>query len=472
MTVFATTRTPRLGGPQTVHWPLPLNQRNQSDGLDLLAALDAETIPLCVFDPQYRGILDKMQYGNEGVSRGHARSSLPQMSEETIARFLEGIARVLTPSGHLFLWVDKFHICTGVEPWLTQWGLEIVDLVTWNKGKMGMGYRTRRFAEYLVIAQKLPKRAKGVWHRHNIPDVWLETVNDRHAHAKPLLLQAALIEAVTYPEDVIMDPSAGSYSVLNAAAMTGRKFLGCDLEPSNGKGDEIMPTIANAQRASRARKDGGYTRLFDSSPIGAMISQIHSTSISAGTELEEAIQRHAEESHALITDVDVFLSPIIDRMEFEGVFLADKKAVSKSKTINATHKPDFLVFHRTAAARVCYVVELKDGDTFDTKKADGEISALTDFVEEVSGSIPYPLEIRVCSFNQSGKSAIVDGFKKRVDVSQVWTGREFCQLLGIDYQAILDERKAYAEANREWLVTSILNVPELREIVERKISER
>ena len=468
MTVFATTRVPRPAAAPDAAWPLPLNQRNQFNGLDLLAALEAETIPLCIFDPQYRGILDKMQYGNEGVSRGRARSSLPQMSEETIARFLEGIARVLIPSGHLFLWVDKFHICTGVEPWLTQCGLEVVDLVTWNKGKMGMGYRTRRFAEYLVIAQKPPKRAKGVWHRHDIPDVWVETVDDRHAHAKPMLLQAALIDAVTYPEDVILDPAAGSYSSLNAGVMAGRKFLGCDLEPSSGKGDELMPTIANAQRASRARKDGGYTRLFDSPQIGAMISQIQSTVISAGTELEEAIQRHANN---LLPDVDVFLSPIVDRTEFEGVFLADKKAVRKSQTINATYRPDFLVFDRSAANRNCYVVELKDGDTFDTKKADGEITALTSFVDEVSGRIPYSLQIRVCSFNQTDKTAIVDGFKGRVDISQVWTGGEFCQLLGIDYQTILDERKAYAEANREWLVTSVLDIPELRAIVEQKIGE-
>ena len=230
MTVFATTRTPRLGGTPTVQWPLPLNRRNQFDGLDLLAALDAETVPLCIFDPQYRGILDKMQYGNEGVSRGRARSSLPQMSEETIGKFLEGISRALTPSGHLFLWVDKFHICTGVEPWLTKWGLEIVDLVTWNKGKMGMGYRTRRYAEYLVIAQKPPKRAKGVWHRHDIPDVVTEKVERiGNVHPKPVNLQADLIDAVTDPGDVVLDPAAGSYSVMTAAHQAGRQFLGCDI---------------------------------------------------------------------------------------------------------------------------------------------------------------------------------------------------------------------------------------------------
>ena len=230
MTVFATTRTPRLGGPQTVHWPLPLNQRNEFDGLDLLAALDAETVPLCIFDPQYRGILDKMQYGNEGVSRGQRRSGLLQMSEETIGEFIAGIASALIPSGHLFLWIDKFHLCTGVGSWVEEWGLEVVDLVTWNKDRIGMGYRTRRVGEYLLILQKPPKRAKGVWQRHDIPDVVTEKVERvGNVHPKPVNLQARLIEAVTDPGDVVLDPAAGSYSVMTAAHQAGRQFLGCDI---------------------------------------------------------------------------------------------------------------------------------------------------------------------------------------------------------------------------------------------------
>ena len=230
MTVFATTRTPRLDRPQTVQWPLPLNQRNMHDGLDLLVALEPESVPLCIFDPQYRGILDKMQYGNEGVSRGRARSALPQMSEDTIAEFIAAIATALIPSGHLFLWIDKFHLCTGIGPWTEEPGLEVVDLVTWNKDRIGMGYRTRRVGEYLLIFQKPPKRAKGVWQRHDIPDVWTEKVERLgNVHPKPVNLQAQLIEAVTDPGDVVLDPAAGSYSVMTAAHQAGRQFLGCDI---------------------------------------------------------------------------------------------------------------------------------------------------------------------------------------------------------------------------------------------------
>ena len=230
--VFATTRDYPATISLQSEWPLPLNQRNKHDGLDLLTALEPRSIPLCIFDPQYRGILDKMRYGNEGATRGRKRAQLLQMSECTIVQFIQGISDALIPSGHLFLWVDKFHLCTGIREWLESNGLEIVDLVTWNKKRMGMGYRTRRQSEYLVIAQKLPKRAKGVWQRHDIPDVWDEKADGNHTHAKPINLQAALIEAVTDPGDVVLDPAAGSYSVLTAASKIGRQFLGCDIEVS------------------------------------------------------------------------------------------------------------------------------------------------------------------------------------------------------------------------------------------------
>ena len=229
MNVFSTTRDATAVPLHANQWPVPLNQKNQHDGLDLLSQLQSSSVPLCIFDPQYRGILDKMRYGNEGVSRGRRRTQLQQMSEQTIVKFIRGISDALIPSGHLFLWVDKFHLCTGVRGWLEIANLEIVDLVTWNKKRMGMGYRTRRQSEYLVIAQKLPKRAKGIWQRHDIPDVWDEKADGKHAHAKPINLQAALIEAVTLPGDVVLDPAAGSYSTMIAASKIGRQFLGCDI---------------------------------------------------------------------------------------------------------------------------------------------------------------------------------------------------------------------------------------------------
>ena len=115
--VFSNQRT--LQAPQLVLPPqLVPNSRLQMDGLDFLSLLPSDSIPVAFLDPQYRGVLDKLGYGNEGVNRGKGRSALMQMSEATIAEFVRGIDRTLIPSGHLFLWMDKFHLCQGFKDWL------------------------------------------------------------------------------------------------------------------------------------------------------------------------------------------------------------------------------------------------------------------------------------------------------------------------------------------------------------------
>ncbi len=236
-TTMDTLTTTVFSGQRTVHAPplalppaLKPNTRIKMDGLEFLSLLPAGAIPVAFLDPQYRGVLEKLAYGNEGKGRGKRRSALEQMPNDVIAKFVRGIDRALIPSGHMFLWVDKFHLCQGVRPWFDGTSLDIVDLVTWDKGTFGMGYRTRRRGEYCVVLQKQPRKAKGVWKIHNIPDVVQETASQReHPHTKPVDLQGELMTAVSHEGDFVIDPAAGSFSVLQAAKNRRRTFLGCDL---------------------------------------------------------------------------------------------------------------------------------------------------------------------------------------------------------------------------------------------------
>ena len=205
------------------------NYQNKANGLDLLHDITDSSIKTAFFDPQYRGVLDKLSYGNEGKSRGKDRCSLEQMDEDTIKKFLVEITRVLCPSGHLFLWVDKFHLCEGVKNWFEGTEMNLVDLITWNKEQIGMGYRTRRKSEYLVVFQKSPVRAKDCWTAHDIPDVWDEKVKKVHPHSKPEGLQMELIKATTLPGDYVLDPASGGYSVFRCCKKTGRNFIGGDI---------------------------------------------------------------------------------------------------------------------------------------------------------------------------------------------------------------------------------------------------
>jgi len=51
----------------------------------------------------------------------------------------------------------------------------------------------------------------------------------KHPHQKPKELIKSLITATTNEGDLIVDPCAGSFIVLEACQELNRKFLGCDL---------------------------------------------------------------------------------------------------------------------------------------------------------------------------------------------------------------------------------------------------
>jgi site-specific DNA-methyltransferase (adenine-specific) len=203
-----------------------LNSRNIGDGLDLLCGTETNFAAAVFFDPQYRALLDKMAYGNQLKQVG--RHNQVQMSAATIADFAIEIARIVRPSGHVFQWVDKLGIINyaAAPTFALDW---VVDAITWDKVRIGLGYRTRKRSEHLLIHQKPPRRAKGIWTDHGIPDVWAEKQPKDHPHAKPIDLQRRLVLAVTKPGDLIVDPCAGSFNLLEICRETGRDFLGCDI---------------------------------------------------------------------------------------------------------------------------------------------------------------------------------------------------------------------------------------------------
>lgn len=220
-------RAPRLPSARELVFDAPQTM----NGLVLLSRLPDASAALVVFDPQYRSVLDEMQYGNEG-SRQKERAKLSAMTPFMIERFVREIARALRGSGHLAMWVDKYLLAEGrhLRFLAAAPELKLVDLIHWNKLRPGMGKRARCRSEYLVVAQKPPIRAQGIWTDHRLDDSWLESADrSEHAHAKPHQLTERLVRAVTKRGDLVVDPCAGAYGVLEACRASGRRFVGCDL---------------------------------------------------------------------------------------------------------------------------------------------------------------------------------------------------------------------------------------------------
>jgi site-specific DNA-methyltransferase (adenine-specific) len=213
--------------------PWVMNTAQRGDSLELLQGLPDDCSALGFFDPQYREVLDKLKYGNEGVSRQRARAALPAMSGDYIDACCREFARVLRPSGYLMRWMDTFALVEGVHLRIEAELLERVSLIAWDSLSLGMGYRVRARGDYLLILQKPPKKAKSTWSDHSVANRWAEKVDreirDIHPHAKPIGLIKRLIAATTKPSDLIVDPAAGSFVVMHAGLELGRDFVGCDI---------------------------------------------------------------------------------------------------------------------------------------------------------------------------------------------------------------------------------------------------
>lgn len=167
--------------------------------------------------------------------------------------------------------------------------------------------------------------------------------------------------------------------------------------------------------------------------------------ISAGNELEKMIESMAE----TIDDLDVFLK---EKPFKKGAFLITKKTIKKS-ILKSEQEPDFLVIK--IEENHCKIIELKDGDNFDTKKVAGERQNLIDFQNNISNKIPYITSIYICSFNQENKDLIKAGMKNKFSLDEIMTGREFCQLLNISYDMIIKKRKANQKENIQFFLNEI-----------------
>ncbi len=214
--------------------------------------------------------------------------------------------------------------------------------------------------------------------------------------------------------------------------------------------------MARLRDAKPRNTSGSYERIFGDVDLGALVSKIQSAVISSGSELETMIV----DAVPHIPDLDAFLGQEIMP---EGVQLARKKQIRQSAILDfAGSEPDFMVFKRRNSAQTCHIVELKDGHVFDTKKASAEWQSMRRFIEQNGHLIPYKFQAHFCAFNQHDRQAIWEGFKKKISKSEVMTGREFCDLLEINYDLVVQARKADGPDNVEFFLNELVKIEPIR----------
>ena len=224
------------------------------------------------------------------------------------------------------------------------------------------------------------------------------------------------------------------------------------------------------EKSKEGRKDGAYSRLLGNSGLGALISRIHATSISAGSFLENYIIQVAP----LLAPKEI--TDIFTNTLKRGIFLLSKKIIKDYIThylnLKKAIEPDYIIVD--SIKKKCLVIELKDGDNFDTKKSQGEVSNLTTYSNALANKLPYPWtsEIKVCMFNQSDKAKIVSGFKSHITEEQAMSGTEFCQILGICKEHIDRERKRVCERNLDFVLDELLKIQDIASKISQKLQHK
>jgi site-specific DNA-methyltransferase (adenine-specific) len=164
-------------------------------------------------------------------------------------RWIAACRKKLTPAGTIWI-CGTFHNIFTIGQVLEEQGFRILNAVTWQKTNPPPNLSCRFFT-YSAEAIIWARREKKVPHCFNydlmraanggrqMPDVWLlpaiarwEKAFGKHPTQKPLSVVTRAILASTRERDWVLDPFSGSGTTGIAANLTGRRFLGIDIEKS------------------------------------------------------------------------------------------------------------------------------------------------------------------------------------------------------------------------------------------------
>lgn len=196
---------------------LPRNAVLQGDCIAIMASLPSASVNLVLTDPPYL-----VNY-RDRKGRRIANDNNPAW----VAPAFSGIARLMTPDAFCV----SFYGWTQVDVFMAAWraaGLVPVGHLVFPKPYASSTgtFEACHEQAYVLALTSRPRVAAP------IPDVlpWAYTGNRLHPTQKPLEALTPLIETLSRPGELVLDPFAGSGSTLVAARNAGRRWLGIELD--------------------------------------------------------------------------------------------------------------------------------------------------------------------------------------------------------------------------------------------------
>ena len=202
---------------------LELNKIHLGDCYELIKQIPDKSIDLIITDPPYTKPT-VTSFGRVAV-KNIADLSIQETYMKVIKKEIE---RVLKPSGSLFLFCDDGYYASIYRAYY-DW--HQLNLLVWDKGKIGMGKPFRRQHELILYANRgsiEANKSEGVTHYPTIFRFQVEK-DKIHEAQKPIKLIEYLVNGFSNENDIVLDLFSGSGTTAIACKNLKRKFISFEL---------------------------------------------------------------------------------------------------------------------------------------------------------------------------------------------------------------------------------------------------
>ena len=189
----------------------------QGDCKEVLRSLPNESVDFVLTDPPYF-VRYKDRSGRSIANDDHPESVLGAFSD---------LYRVLKPNSFCVSFYGWNSVAAFFEAWKRA-GFTAVGHIVWHKGYVSRrGFLNARHEQAYVLVKGHPRKPA-----QPLDDVrpWEYSGNVAHPTEKAVSVLQPLIHSFSRPGDFVLDPFSGSGSTLVAAALSGRRCMGIDLE--------------------------------------------------------------------------------------------------------------------------------------------------------------------------------------------------------------------------------------------------
>ena len=248
-------RRGRAGHPPAVRCPAVDLQIGRArlllgDARVVLPTIASGSVHMIFTDPPYghnNNNGDLIHRREAALGRGPVRKARPMANDGAEATGLvellfEQAARVLRP--------DSCCCCCcggggGPDPQFARWSLlmdralSFDQMVIWDKGPMGMGWKYRRSYETVLVGHRKAGKLRWLDTSRRVENVIrpgdygirkiIPKATD-HPTPKPVELARHFIRLHTHRSDIVLDPFMGGGSTAEAALLEGRRFVGIECD--------------------------------------------------------------------------------------------------------------------------------------------------------------------------------------------------------------------------------------------------